>query len=132
MEPLVAGSRPSGWQVAIAALMASACVLSFASGHIDRQWAALGGLFLTLELTAAVSKTPGQTLSERVWRYFGTTPPRPSRWLRLPIVGLFMLVLGAHFVTGGAFILTGGAAVAITGAPVALVIAYSLVFDRRK
>ncbi len=125
-EPLALHVRPSVGQVLLAAICAAGCVVSFALGHTATQWAWWLALFLVLELSAAVSRQPDDTLSEKVWSWFGIRPARPAALLRVPILGLFMLELGAHFVTGGAYPWTGGLAVVATGAPAGAVIVLSL------
>jgi len=123
--------RPGRWSVVLLAVLAAAMVWSFAAGNFQATWALWLACFLTIELWAAVNKALGDTLSERVWRWTGISPSRPSRWLRIPALALFMLELTAHFATGGQTPLTGGLAVVLTATPVGAVITYSLAFEGR-
>ena len=115
-------SKPDAWQIAIAAACAGACVWSFAAGRLNEQWAAWLALFLVLELSAAVNAEAGDTFSERIWNWTGIRPRHLSRLWRVPIVGLFMAELTAHFATGGDRWWTGGLAVVLTGIPVGVVV----------
>jgi hypothetical protein len=74
-------------------------------------WAAWAGAFVVIEGIALYRKQPGDTLSEQVWRIFGTrrdveyTEPgrQPSGLLRLRRFALlaFLAWLSIHFLTGG-------------------------------
>jgi hypothetical protein len=73
-------------------------------------WAAWAGAFVVIEGIALYRKQPGDTLSEQVWRIFGTRRDaaypkgQPSGLLRLRRFALvaFLGWLAAHFLTGGA------------------------------
>ncbi len=123
--------RPGPLPVLLLAFFAAAMVWSFATGHLNRQWTWWLAAFLVMELWAALTKTPGATLSERTWAWMGVRPHARLRLLRAPICGAFMLELGAHFVTGGTAWWSGGVAVVSTAAPLSLVIGYSLLFEGR-
>lgn len=72
-------------------------------------WAAWAGAFVVIEGIALKRKQPGDTLSEQVWRLFGTRRDveypkgQPSGLLRLRrftlLAGLVWLVV--HLMTGG-------------------------------
>jgi len=124
-------AKPAIWQVAIAAVCAGACVWSFAVGRLNEQWAGWLALFLVLELSAAVNAEAGDTFSERIWNWTGIRPRRLSRLWRVPIVGLFMAELTAHFATGGDRWWTGGLAVLLTGIPVGVIVLRG-VFQKRE
>ncbi|MFF4510604.1 hypothetical protein [Streptomyces mirabilis] len=72
-------------------------------------WAAWAGAFVVIEGVALKRKQPGDTLSEQVWRIFGTRRDveypkgQPSGLLRLRRFTLlaFLAWLVAHFMTGG-------------------------------
>jgi hypothetical protein len=74
-------------------------------------WAAWAGAFVVIEGIALYRKQPGDTLSEQVWRIFGTrrdveyTPKgkQPTGLLRLRRFALlaFLAWLSIHFLTGG-------------------------------
>lgn len=73
-------------------------------------WLAWFGWFAVLEGVALLNSRSGDTLSEHVWMWFGTTrrppgePERPrSGWTQLRRVLLlaFMAWLSIHFLTGG-------------------------------
>jgi hypothetical protein len=125
------GPRPSLVQASIAFLTANACALSYSLGYFEAAWVWWLALFLVMEIGAAISREPGDTLSECVYLWFGIRPVQPSRVIRIPICGLFMAELGAHFVTGGALPWTGGPVVIATAIPVAAVIVHSLL-ERRE
>ncbi len=114
--------RPVWWSVLIAFVCANGAVMSFATGHVDAQWALWLGLSVVMEIETAISREPGDTLSERVWSWFGIRPYVRAQFWRLPVLAVFLLVLGGHFVTGGVFWWCGGAAVAVTGTPLGVVI----------
>lgn len=116
--------------VALAFVTANASVVSFAMGAWEATWLWFWATFLVYEVSAAVAPEPLDTLSEFVWLWFGIKPRRAVRLIRIPVVGQFMLVLGAHFVTGGSLWWTGGPAVIVTAIPVAVVIAHS-VYERK-
>ncbi len=114
--------RPAWWSVLVAFVCANGAVVSFALGYHDAKWALWFGLFLVMEIEAAISHAPGGTLSERSWFWFGIRPYQPAQVWRLPVLAVFLLVLSAHLVTGGVFWWCGGAAVAVTGTPLGIVI----------
>ncbi|MER7445023.1 hypothetical protein ABTW73_30135 [Micromonospora avicenniae] len=62
--------------------------------------------FLAVEGVALFNKTPGDTLSEHVWKWFavGGSQPRTG-WVRLRRFALlaFLAWLVLHFLTGGIF-----------------------------
>lgn len=68
-------------------------------------WLAWLAAFAVLEGATLVRKRPGDTLSEHVWKWFGTARPGPlpdgwTRFRRFVLLsGLVWLV--AHFLTGG-------------------------------
>jgi hypothetical protein len=72
-------------------------------------WLAWFAYFLVIEGTALFNSRPGDTLSEHVWAWFGTTrradakPRKRSGWtqLRRFLLLTFMVWLTAHFLTGG-------------------------------
>jgi hypothetical protein len=72
-------------------------------------WAAWAGAFIVIEGIALKRKQPGDTLSEQVWRIFGTRRDveypkgQPSGLLRLRRFALlaFLAWLSIHFLTGG-------------------------------
>jgi hypothetical protein len=72
-------------------------------------WAAWAGAFIVIEGIALKRKQPGDTLSEQVWRIFGTgrdveyPKGQPSGLLRLRRFTLlaFLAWLSIHFLTGG-------------------------------
>ena len=73
-------------------------------------WLAWIGWFLLVEGMALFNSTPGDTLSEHCWAWFGTRRRRPgeperrrSGWtqLRRVILLSFMVWLTVHFLTGG-------------------------------
>jgi hypothetical protein len=71
-------------------------------------WLAWLGAFGVIEGKALFNKTPGDTLSEHVWAWFGTgagTTAKPSGWVRTRRFTLlaFMAWLSVHFLTGGRF-----------------------------
>ncbi len=73
-------------------------------------WAWLGwlGAFVAIEGKALFNKSPGDTLSEHVWRWFATaqgSTGTPSGWVRIRRFSLlaFMGWLTVHFLTGGRF-----------------------------
>lgn len=123
--------RPGPIPVILAALCAAGMVTSFALGHFNATWAFWLALFLVVELWSAVNHALGDTFSERVWRWIGINPQRPSRWGRILAVGVFMVELTAHFVSGGQTPLTGSVAIVVAATPVAGVICWSLVFEGR-
>lgn len=82
-------------------------------------------LFLPFELYAARSKTPGFTLSETIWKWFGIKPPKPFGWLRRLILMNFLVALGVHLCYA-----TSAVPVAVFGAMVAAVIGYAVVKER--
>lgn len=72
-------------------------------------WAAWAGAFIVIEGIALKRKQPGDTLSEQVWRIFGTArngnypKGQPTGLLRLRRFTLlaFLAWLVVHFMTGG-------------------------------
>ncbi|MEU6572302.1 hypothetical protein [Streptomyces sp. NPDC046805] len=69
-------------------------------------WIAWLAAFLAIEGKALFNKTKGDTLSEHVWRWFGTDKlTQPSGWVRLRrfVLLAFMAWLSVHFLTGGIF-----------------------------
>ncbi|WJN62782.1 hypothetical protein [Streptomyces phage phiScoe2] len=69
-------------------------------------WLAWIAAFLVIEGKALFNKTEGDTLSEHVWKWFGTSKlEKPSGWVRLRRFTLlaFMAWLSVHFLTGGIF-----------------------------
>lgn len=69
-------------------------------------WVGWLAAFCTIEGPALFNKTVGDTLSEHVWKWFGTLRPsagQPSGWVRLRRFSLlaFLAWLLAHFLTGG-------------------------------
>jgi hypothetical protein len=63
-----------------------------------------------VEGKALFNKTEGDTLSEHVWKWFGTARTaekqgQPTGWVRLRrfVLLAFMTWLSAHFLTGGKF-----------------------------
>ena len=73
-------------------------------------WIAWGAWFALVEGMALFNSTPGDTLSEHCWAWFGTRRRRPgeperrrSGWtqLRRVILLSFMVWLTVHFLTGG-------------------------------
>ncbi|WJN63257.1 hypothetical protein [Streptomyces phage phiScoe54] len=69
-------------------------------------WLAWIGLFLAIEGKALFNKTEGDTLSEHVWKWFGTSKlAKPSGTVRLRrfVLLAFMAWLSVHFLTGGIF-----------------------------
>lgn len=70
-------------------------------------WLAWLGAFGVIEAVALWRKGPDDTLSEHVWKWFGTARPAgtalPDGWTRLRRFALLSGVvwLGAHFITGG-------------------------------
>jgi len=91
----------------------------------DWPWLAWLGLFLLVEVPAAIRKSGG-TLSEWAWRVFALRPPErkwgPAR--RITFV-VFWIVTGAHFVVGLRWGWVVGAAV-----PLVSVIVYSVGWER--
>lgn len=71
-------------------------------------WLVWLAAFAVLEGKALFNKTPGDTLSEHVWKWFATTQGstgKPSGSVRLRRFALlaFMGWLSVHFLTGGRF-----------------------------
>jgi hypothetical protein len=69
-------------------------------------WIAWLAAFVAIEGKALFNKTEGDTLSEHVWRWFGTAKlTKPSGWVRLRrfVLLAFMAWLSVHFLTGGTF-----------------------------
>jgi len=71
-------------------------------------WCAWLATFLVIEGKALFNKTPGDTLSEHVWKWFATSQGstgKPSGWVRARRFTLlaFMAWLSVHFLTGGRF-----------------------------
>ena len=72
-------------------------------------WATWAGAFIVIEGIALKRRQPGDTLSEQVWRIFGTRRDveypkgQPSGLLRLRRFALlaFLAWLSVHFMTGG-------------------------------
>jgi hypothetical protein len=71
-------------------------------------WLCWFAFFAVWEGITLFNSKPGDTLSEHVWRWFGTrredykgdkTPPRLGRFILLA----FMAWLSIHFLTGGVF-----------------------------
>lgn len=65
-----------------------------------RLWLAWLGMFLFIEIPAAVNKQSGDTLSEHVWRWFNIKDKSKGYKIRRSILGLFLLGLGFHFQFG--------------------------------
>jgi hypothetical protein len=71
-------------------------------------WLAWLAAFAVIEGRALFNKSPGDTLSEHVWRWFSTqngSTGSPTGLIRLKRFGLlaFLAWLSAHFLTGGRF-----------------------------
>lgn len=71
-------------------------------------WVAWIAAFVVIEGIALYRKKEGDTLSEHVWKWFGTArdgrpQSQPSGWVRLRRFALlaFMVWLSVHFLTGG-------------------------------
>lgn len=72
-------------------------------------WLVWGAYFAVLEGAALYRSAPGDTLSEHVWMWAGTSRGpgpsgrQPSGWTRLRRLALLALVVwtGVHFLTGG-------------------------------
>lgn len=94
-------------------------------------WLLWLGLFLLVELPAAIWKTGG-TLSENVWFWFSVRERRRFWLARRLFLALFLVELSAHFLTGGAYPLTGGLAVILTVLPVGAIIALSSIFEQKE
>lgn len=63
-------------------------------------WIAWGLMFLAIELPAAMNKSPGDTLTEHVRRWFALRDkPRQWRWRRFALLA-FMVGLTTHFLLG--------------------------------
>lgn len=86
-------------------------------------WLAWLVAFLAVEIPAAMKKTPGFTLSENVWSWFGVRERRTHARIRRVALGVFMLTLSSHFV----FAWPGAIGIAVAAVPVAFVIAFSSV-----
>ncbi|MEU0674483.1 hypothetical protein ABZ330_16585 [Streptomyces sp. NPDC006172] len=75
----------------------------------EMAWAAWAGAFVVIEGIALKRRQPGDTLSEQVWRIFGTRRDveypkgQPSGLLRLRrfVLLAFLAWLSIHFMTGG-------------------------------
>jgi hypothetical protein len=124
------GPRPSLVQAGIAFVTANACALSYSLGYFEQAWIWMGALFLVMEVGAAVSAEPGDTLSECTWLWFGIRPRAGRRLVRIPALAQFGAVLWAHFLTGGGTWYAGGGAVIVSSVPVVAVIAHSVI-ERR-
>ncbi|MEU9126595.1 hypothetical protein AB0D08_00505 [Kitasatospora sp. NPDC048540] len=73
-------------------------------------WVAWLAAFAAIEGKALFNKTEGDTLSEHVWKWFGTARDdrpqgQPNGWLRLRRFTLlaFLAWLSVHFLTGGTY-----------------------------
>lgn len=74
-------------------------------------WLGWAAYFLIVEGLALFGSSPGSTLSEHVWTWFGTARGpgpagrQPSGWTRLRrfVLLAFLAWLVAHFLTGGYF-----------------------------
>ncbi|MGW4158710.1 hypothetical protein [Streptomyces sp. NPDC004788] len=71
-------------------------------------WVGWLAAFCAIEGRALFNKTEGDTLSEHVWKWFGTAQiakaaGQPTGWVRLRRFALlaFMAWLSVHFLTGG-------------------------------
>lgn len=113
--------RPPLWRVALAFVFANGCVVFYGLGLPPLAWACWLLLFLSMEIT----RQPGATFSECCYRWFGVRPRRRSRYLRAPVLAVFVGTLGVHLVTAGQW--AGARAVVITGVPLGAVIALSMV-----
>ncbi|MGW3323894.1 hypothetical protein [Streptomyces virginiae] len=75
-------------------------------------WASWAGAFVVIEGVALYRKQPGDTLSEQIWRIFGTrrdieytakgAQPRGLLRARRFALVAFLAWLAAHFLSGGA------------------------------
>ena len=126
------GPRPSLIQAAIAFITANSCALSYSLGYFEEAWVWWFALFLTMEIGAAISREPGDTLSECTWLWFGVRPVNPWRLVRIPVLAQFGVVLWAHFIDGGSHWYTGGVPVILSGIPVATVIGHSIIERQRR
>lgn len=65
-------------------------------------WIAWGVFFLAVEGRALANKTPGDTLSEHVWRVFKVRDARPTPVViaARTVLALFLLWLAGHLVFG--------------------------------
>lgn len=93
-------------------------------------WLAWLAVFIAVEVPAAIRKRGG-TLSENTWDWFSVKEHKRFWLPRRCILGVFMVVLTAHFLTGGAYLVSSGLAVGITGAPVGAVIVLSSIYERK-
>ncbi|AFU62247.1 hypothetical protein TG1_53 [Streptomyces phage TG1] len=71
-------------------------------------WLAWIAAFGVVEGRALFNKTPGDTLSEHVWKWFATeagSTGKPSGWVRMRrfTLAAFLAWLSLHFLTGGRF-----------------------------
>lgn len=67
-------------------------------------WAAWLAAFGVIEGKALLDRRRGDTLSEHVWRWFGTARDiQPSGWVKFRrfVLLSFLAWLTAHFLTGG-------------------------------
>ncbi len=94
-------------------------------------WLIWLGLFLAVEIPAAIWKTGG-TFSECIWFWFSVRERRRFWLARRLILALFLIELSAHFLTGGAYPVTGGLAVILTGLPAGVVIVLSSIFEQKE
>lgn len=71
----------------------------------DYAWASWVAAFAILEGVALARKSKNDTLSEKVWKVFGTARPGPlpDGWTRFRRFALLsgLAWLAAHFLTGG-------------------------------
>lgn len=77
-------------------------------------WLAWLGAFVAIEGRALANKTPGDTLSEHVWKWFATRREdlrRPdgkkaSAWVKIrrTVLVAFLAWLALHFTTGGEYV----------------------------
>lgn len=65
-------------------------------------WLAWGAIFLAVEGWALANKTPHDTLSEHIWRWFRVRDPRPTALVvaARAVLALFLLWLAGHMVFG--------------------------------
>lgn len=60
--------------------------------------------FFLLEVPAALNKTPGDTLSEHVWKWFAVRDRSGKyRWRRILLL-IILAWLVVHLLTGGSFV----------------------------
>ncbi len=121
--------RPPVWQVALLSAICLGLVVSFAFGAFGIAWPLWLAAFLLIEVSAAANREPGDTLSERTWRWLGIRPPHALRWPRTAAIAVFLVELTLHFMFGGAYPWCGGLAIILTALPVGAVVVYSLVLE---